>query len=277
MATLTMETWRAAAPAERRALAEAACAGRALRVIRVDELVALIHHEPTGLAFHLVPGGTLRMGIGDDELARLRAQYQFWDGANEADHALTSGWSRPVIDVAIGTFLLAAHPIGPAVERSYEALAAMSAEAWGAYLERFAADGLALDDALDRERALIDQGLRLPSEAEWEWAARAGSARSFPSGDAIPESPNTGANPLGFVDLGALPELCADAWAPTLEATPRDGAARRGSEARVVRGGGATCYPWQDCGEWTLLLCGARGPVGEMDGMLAVRPAMGLS
>ena len=277
MLDLTIAAWWAADRAERAALAAAACERRAgLRVLTVDE-VARIYHEPTGLVFHLVPGGTLRMGIGDEELERLRAQYRYWDGADEADHALTSGTYGPVVEVSISPFLLAAHATGPVVERPYQELARMSAAEWGAHLARFSASTLSLDAALARERELAAHGLRLPSEAEWEWAARAGTARSFPGGDTIPTTPATGINPLGFVDLGAMPELCADAWAPTLAGTPPDGTPRAG-EGRAVRGGAATCYPWQDCGEWTLLLCGARSSAdGEMGDMLAVRPAIGLS
>ncbi len=279
---LALDRWRGATSARRRELAEAVSAAHpTLKVIRVDE-IARFHHEPTGLPFHLVPGGALRMGVDADEVGRLRAQYQYWDGADEAEHTLSVLSSRtcwPVTEVSIRPFLLAAHPVGRTPVRSYEELAAMGAAEWIAHLERFEAEGMSLEQALDEERRLGEVGLRLPSEAEWEWAARGAGSQSFPGGDAIPSSPNTGVNLLGFVDLGALPEVCADAWAPTLEGTRRDGAPRAGepSAGRAARGGGATCYPWQDCGEWTLLLSGARFPAREMDGMLALRPAMGLS
>lgn len=275
MSDVTMDRWRSASAEERRALADSVGAGRDdLRLVRVDD-VAVFIHRPSGLPFHLVPGGTLQMGIGDEELERLRAQYQYLDSANEADYSLREGTFSPVVEVTLAPFLLAAHPIGPTPERSYESLA-LNAEAWLDYLQRFEAHGLTLDDVLAEEEELAKVGLRLPSEAEWEWAARAGTKRSFPHGDTIPDNPNTGVNPLGFVDLGAMAEVCADAWSPTLEGTPRDGTPRRGEGARAVRGGAATCYPWQDCGEWVLLLCGARSPSGDMDGMLAVRPALGL-
>ena len=275
MIDLTIESWQRATATERRAGLDARCAARDdLRVVHVDD-VAVLHHAPSGLVFHLVPGGVLRMGIGPDEHARLRAQYQYWDGANEADQVLSAGHSAPVIEVTLRPFLLAAHPLGRAQPRSYDELVSLPADRYLAYLTTFEAEGLTLAQARERERELARVGLRLPSEAEWEWAARAGTARSFPAGDEIPRTPATGRNPLGFVDLGAQAELCADGWAPTLADTPRDGRPRAG-DGRVVRGGGATCYPWQDCGEWTYLLCGARGPVGEMDGMLALRPAMEL-
>jgi formylglycine-generating enzyme required for sulfatase activity len=86
-------------------------------------------------------------------------------------------------------------------------------------------------------------GGRLPSEAEWELAARAGDGREFPWGDepASPARANYGAskvggtrpvgsyaaNPLGLFDLaGNVWEFTSDAW---------PGAA--GSRRRAIRGG----------------------------------------
>jgi hypothetical protein len=157
-----------------------------------------------------------------------------------------------------------------------ETMAKLPADEYLAHLGRFGSGTFGDDRIAALEAALSRAGLRLPSEAEWEIAARAGTTRLFANGDTIPDSPSLGPNPLGFVDMGADAEVCADGWVPTLEGIPGDGKARPPGELRAARGGAAACYPWQGCAEWTLLLCAWRGPSSSHDGFLTARPAMGL-
>ncbi len=133
---------------------------------------------------------------------------------------------------------------------------------------------------LMREAKLIDanQSVRLPSEAEWEYTARAGTTTPYSFGDvakldnyawhtgnAAGNDPPVGAklpNPWGLYDVhGYLWEWTADDFRPSYKGAPADGSAvkvrqdeKTGKVKGVIRGGS-----WRDAAP--LLTSGFRNAV----------------
>jgi len=87
---------------------------------------------------------------------------------------------------------------------------------------------------------------RLPTEAEWEYAARAGTTTKFSTGDALPsEYPRgpvpvgtTPPNPWGFQEMhGNVEEWCLDWYGPYLSTNEINPVGPESGTMRVLRGG----------------------------------------
>lgn len=217
------------------------------------------------------------MGLSESELAAVRA-IERSGGAEDTLEPFFAGAevAQPVREVRVEPFLLARHPLTvtqvqhwlPKYEDDYA-----TADSGTARLE---------DDLDDLLEALP---FRLPSEAEWEYAARAGTTTLTFRGDRKPgedqllddfgDERRTAAaeNAFGLAAMGSANEICADVWIPGFAHAPADARPRTGNGSRAVRGGAADLYPWQGCDEWLLLLAATRYEHAQFT---AVRPVAAL-
>ncbi len=202
-----------------------------LRLVRfecggVSHEIALFRHGPSGLEFSLVPGGLIQLGSAQEfyEHGEFDAQWVRFETPFLVARTETT-WS--VWERVLGAEALpgdrrggSQHPVEHVdVER--------------------------IDDFCERAR------LRLPSEAQWEYACRAGTFAEYCFGSSELELPlyaritywptevgELRPNAFGLFDVhGNVQEICADRFTPaegTMSETPQSEGPPR---LRVTRGG----------------------------------------
>ncbi|MBD2122356.1 SUMF1/EgtB/PvdO family nonheme iron enzyme [Trichocoleus sp. FACHB-262] len=202
----------------------------------------------------LVPAGVFLMGSPEDELERQARE-------------------GPQHEVRVGSLFMGKYPVTQAQWRFVAALPEMSREL---KLEpsHFKGDNRPVEsvswyDAGEfcaRLSAYTGRDYRLPTEAEWEYACRAGTTTPFHFGETIttdlanyngsstykngPKGEYSGAttlvdkfgtaNVFGLCDMhGNVLEWCTDHWHKNYEGAPIDGSAwlSENNSSRVIRGG----------------------------------------
>lgn len=183
-------------------------------------------HIPSDIKFRLIPGGHFVMG-----------EKRF-------------GWTSPETRVYVKPFLISYFPV---TQGQFDRFASVDKREQKDPL--FPIHNLSYLDA-KRWLAKVGDGLRLPSEAEWEYAARGGTRGRYFWGDGYNpkfchvrthKNPKlhrvsehrTAWNAFGLSDvLGHVWELCEDSWVPNLENFPKDGRPRisRNTTKHVLRG-----------------------------------------
>lgn len=231
---------------------------------RIEQRTATSIKEPLEGGVHLemvhIPAGQFWMGSEETELGR--------DLHESPRHLVT-----------IAPFLMSRFPITQAQWKAIAALPKVQ-RSLSLYPANFEGDDRPVEqvswcDAIEFCARLVQitgQSYRLPSEAEWEYACRAGTTTPFHFGETIsselanydgnytygagvagiyrqetsPVSAEHSTNGFGLAEMhGNVWEWCADAWHDTYEGAPEDGSVWEEGEVayRVLRGGAWYCLP----------------------------------
>jgi len=206
---------------------------------RNEQGYAEYRHRQTGIVFVSLPGGTFLMGSPEDE-----------EGHN---------WKEgPVHEVTLSPFMIAKFEVTQAQWEKVMGVGSNPSDFKG---ENFPVDLVSWDDLHASDGFLKRTGFVLPTEAQWEYACRAGTPGPFagtgniddmgwydkkgqeivtPTGHPVGlKQPNQ----FGLHDMhGNVSEWCEDIWDENFYSSPGAGGldpvrGTAGSDGRVRRGG----------------------------------------
>ncbi len=237
---------------------------------RQEQTFSFIEDFGNGIKLSLVeiPGGTFQMGSTSSA-----AQEALEDAKRYSKNAKSDwfAWEQPQHQVSVGAFAMGKYEV---TQAQWQAIMGSNPSNFkGAELP---VEQVSWEDAQEFCRKLsakTGRKYRLPTEAEWEYAARAGTTTAFAFGETIsPQLVNYDgnypykqaakgsfqdktvavgslgiANGFGLYDMhGNVWEWCEDVWHESYKSAPSDGSAWLSdgdASYRVIRGGS-----WVDSG-----------------------------
>jgi hypothetical protein len=226
-------------------------------------------HRETGQELVFVPGGSFVMGMTAEELcSALRAIAHDPDVlAWRSSHARRYEAARPARGVTVQPFLVGRSPI---LRRTARAAGVKSSTHETA--EETGPTTAAAMTADAAASALAHFGWSLPTDAQWEWIARAGGADLWAGGDDFRDAVYAQIHAPRFDGSEAhcnrwrIWGLALGEWI-----------AERSNEAPTRhRGGGVLHAPWQDSDEAIACLAGIASQDGAWRGVFTARPVVAL-
>ena len=232
------------------------------------ERLQFIEDVGNGIKLELVeiPTGSFMMGTKSKDIEKVVSEYKRY-GRSEEDARRWLGWETPQHKVEVPTFYMGKYQV---TQEQWEAIMGSNPSGFKGD-DKLPVEQVSWDEAMEFCKRLSEKTnkvYRLPSEAEWEYACRAGTETPFGFGETI----NTDivnydgnypygegakgeyrakttvvgslgvANDFGLYDMhGNVWEWCEDEWHDSYKGAPIDGSAWEKQEAdnssRVVRGG----------------------------------------
>ncbi|TRU33571.1 MAG: TIR domain-containing protein [Microcystis aeruginosa Ma_MB_F_20061100_S20] len=226
-----------------------------------------------------IPGGTFLMGTEDEEIERLVKKFN-WEGFRR---------ERPQHEVTVPPFFMGKYPITQAQWKAIASRTDLKVDPSASLRVDLDLKPAYFKDGSDSDRRPVEQvnwydaiefcarlskltgrEYRLPSEAEWEYACRAGTTTPFyfgetitgelanynasntyadePNGEYRSETTPVGQfppNAFGLYDMhGNVREWCADTWHDNYDGAPTDGSVwiENGNNNRSPLRGGSWGY-----------------------------------